>query len=157
MNITIYIQLTTSPMFKIQSITGRIFIGKLIGLILGVLVLLFLPSFNIEMTSMFGLGTLLMFVLMGSMTGFAGIFDRHPALNFKMPWYIRGPLVGIMFMLMYILFTYETIELILKSNLVSWMGFESPFWTLLDGIFIGGLMGLIETKIAGEGPDLPVK
>lgn len=98
-----------------------------------------------------------MFILMGVMTGFMGIFDRHPALDFTMSWWLRGGIVGFSFMLMYVLFTYETLELIMQSSLVSWMGFVSPFWALLDGIFIGAVMGLIETKFAGEGPSLPVK
>jgi hypothetical protein len=144
-------------MFKLHSITGRIAIGKIIGLIVGLIVMLLLPSFSIPVFSMFGLGTLIMFVLMGVVTGFMGVFDRHPALDFKMPWWFRGALVGASFMLMYILFTYETLELVMQSSLVSWMGFTSPFWALLDGIFIGGMMGLIETKLAGEGPKLPLK
>jgi hypothetical protein len=144
-------------MFKMKSVTGRIFVGKTIGLVVGLLVMLLLPSFDMEIWSMFGLGTLVMFVLMGTMTGFAGVFDRHPALSFKMPWYVRGPLVGAMFMLMYVLFTYDTLEMVIKSDLLSWMGFESPFWALLDGLFIGGLMGFAETKLAGEGEDLPIK
>ena len=144
-------------MFQLHSITGRIVIGKTIGLLLGIVVILFLPSFNIPMMSMFGLGTLAMFVLMGVMTGFMGIFDRHPALDFTMPWWLRGGIVGFFFMLMYVLFTYETLELVMQSSLVSWMGLTSPFWALADGIFFGALMGFIETKFAGEGPNLPVK
>jgi hypothetical protein len=144
-------------MFKLHSVTGRIAIGKVIGLIVGIIVMLFLPAFDMEMASMFGLGTLLMFVLMGAMTGFMGQFDRHPAFEFKMPWYVRGPLVGVFFMLMYILFTYDELNLVMESALVSWMGFESPFWALIDGAVIGGLMGLIETKAAGEGAKLPLK
>ncbi|MBT5517010.1 hypothetical protein HOH67_00410 [Candidatus Peregrinibacteria bacterium] len=143
-------------MFKLHSITGRIAIGKTIGLLVGVIIMLVLPSFDMPMFSMFGLGTLLMFILMGAMTGFMGVFDRHPALEFKMPWWVRGTLIGASFMLMYVLFTYETLELVMESSLVSWMGFESPFWALLDGIFIGGLMGFIETKFAGQGPKLPL-
>lgn len=144
-------------MFKVQSISGRIAIGKLIGLLVGVIVMLALPAFDMEILSMFGLGTLLMFVLMGVMTGFMGIIDRHPMFDFSMPWYFRGPMVGVSFMLMYVLFTYSSLDLIMQSSLVSWMGPESPFWALLDGLFIGGLMGGIETKFAGEGEDLPVK
>ncbi len=143
-------------MFKIHSITGRITIGKLIGLVVGIAVILLLPNFGIPIFSMFGLGTLLMFVLMGAVTGFMGIFDRHPLLEFKMPWWIRGTLIGASFMLMYILFTYDTLDIAMQSSLISWTGLTSPFWAILDGIFIGGLMGFIETKFAGEGPKLPV-
>jgi NhaP-type Na+/H+ and K+/H+ antiporter len=144
-------------MFKMRSVTGRVAIGKAIGFVVGLIVMLALPSFDMEILSMFGLGTLLMFVLMGVMTGFMGVFDRHPMFDFSMPWYFRGPMVGVSFMLMYVLFTYDSLDLVMQSSLVSWSGLESPFWALLDGLFIGGLMGGIETKFAGEGKDLPVK
>lgn len=144
-------------MFKLHSVTGRIVIGKAIGLIIGVVVMLLLPTFDMQMLSMFGLGTLIMFVIMGVLTGFVGQFDRHPAFDFKMPWYVSGPLVGMMIMLMYVLFTYDEISLVMESALVSWMGFESPFWALIDGACIGGIMGFLETKFAGDGPKLPLK
>jgi hypothetical protein len=44
----------------------------------------------------------------------------------------------------------------MQSGLVSWMGLESPFWALIDGIILGVIMGGIETKLAGEGPNLPL-
>ena len=144
-------------MFQIKSVTGRIFIGKMIGLVIGIIVLLVLPTIGFAPFSLFGLGTLLMFVIMGAMIGFAGQFDRHPAFNFKMPWWVRGSSIGFMFMLMYILLAYPSIEIVIQSNLVSWIGLSSPFWTLLDGIIIGMIMGLLETKIAGEGSDLPLR
>lgn len=143
-------------MFHIHSVTGRIVIGKTIGLIVGILVMLMLPAFDMPIFGMFGLGTLLMFVLMGAMTGFMGLYDRHPAFSFKMPWWVRGGATGLGFMLMYVLFTYNSIEIIMSSAYVSWMGLESPFWALLDGITIGAFMGYVETKFAGEGKDLPL-
>lgn len=143
-------------MFKLHSISGRIVIGKTIGLVVGIITILLLPLFNISMLSMFGLGTLLMFVIMGAVTGVMGIFDRHPVFDFKMQWWFRGPLIGATFMLMYILLTYDTMELMMQSSLVTWTGLTSPFWAILDGMFLGGIMGFIETKLAGEGKDLPV-
>jgi hypothetical protein len=143
-------------MIKLHSVASRIIIGKIIGLIIGIVAMLSLPLFDIPIMSMFGLGTLIMFVLMGALTGFMGIFDRHPMIDFKMPWWFRGPLVGATFLLMYVLFTYDTMELMMQSSLVSWIGLKSPFWAILDGIFIGGLMGFVETKLAGEGKDLPL-
>ncbi len=144
-------------MFNIHSITGRVFVGKMVGLIMGLIVMLTMPSFNMPVFSRFGFGTLIMFVLMGAMTGFMGLFNRHPLLDFKMPWWISGPLVGSVFMLMFILFTYDTLDVVMQSSLVEWMGLRSPYWALTDGIFIGGLMGFLETKLAGEGKKLPLK
>ncbi len=144
-------------MFKLHSVAGRLAIGMLIGLVVGVAVMLLMPNFDIPIPTMFGLGTLLMFVLMGMVTGFIGIFDRHPVFEFKMHWWISGPVAGALFMLMYVLFTYETLNFVMQSSLVTWTGLSSPFWALLDGIFIGGVMGFFETKFAGEGPKLPVR
>lgn len=144
-------------MFNIHSITGRIAIGKTIGFLVGLLIMLILPIVDIPVLSMFGLGTLLMFTMMGAVTGFMGVFDRHPMLEFKMPWWFRGGAIGLFFMLMYILLSYETFQVIMDSSLVSWTGLSSPFWALIDGTCIGMLMGYIETKFAGEGPKLPLK
>lgn len=144
-------------MFKIHSITGRVFVGKMVGLLVGLIVMLVMPSFNMPVFSRFGLGTLIMFVLMGAMTGLVGIFDRHPVFNFKMAWWLSGPLVGALFMLMFILFTYETLDVVMQSSLVSWMGIKSPYWALIDGLFIGGMMGFLESSLAGEGKKLPLK
>jgi hypothetical protein len=143
-------------MFHIHSVTGRIVIGKSIGFAIGLLIMLALPTFDMPIVSMFGLGTLLMFILMGAMTGFMGLFDRHPLFQFKLPWWIRGGAIGFVFMLMYILLTYNTFIPFMQSSLVSWTGLSSPFWALIDGTVIGMLMSFVETKFAGEGKDLPL-
>lgn len=144
-------------MFKKHSVTERITIGKIIGFVVGLIVMFTLPAFDMPIVSMFGLGTLLMFVLMGVMTGFMGLYERHPSIPFKMPWWIRGSFTGFVFMLMYVLLTYDSLQVVMDSVYVSWMGLESPFWALLDGITIGAIMGYFETKFAGEGKKLRVK
>ncbi len=143
-------------MFKIHSITGRIFIGVIIGLVVGIISIAFLPLFGFSLFSMFGFGTLITFVMMGFTLGLVGIFDYHPIFKFKMQWWIRGAVIGLIFTLMYILLSYSSIELILESNILSWMGLSSPFWVLFDGVIIGLFMGWAETKFAGEGSALPL-
>jgi len=106
---------------------------------------------------MFGLGTLLVFVLMGLTLGLVGIFDRHPVFGFPMRWWIRGAVAGFLFTLMYILLSHDSLEVIMQSNIVSWTGLSSPFWTLIDGVIIGLFMGYMETKFAGQGSNLPLK
>jgi len=140
-----------------NSVTGRIVVGKLIGLVIGVFCLAVLPTFGFEPVSMFGLGTVMMFVMMGVMIGFIGQYDTHPMFDFAMPWYVRGGIVGFSFMLMYVLLSYNDINVVMQSSVVSWSGLESPFWVLLDGIFIGMIMGYCETKLAGEGENLPLQ
>jgi len=115
-------------MFKKHSVAGRVAIGKLIGLIAGLLVILLMPTFGFPGVSYIGFGILLMFVLMGAMIGFLGQFDRHPMFDFKMSWWLTGPLVGFAFMLMFVLLAHDSLELVMKSSLISWTGLVSPFW-----------------------------
>ena len=144
-------------MFHMHSVTGRIVIGKILGLLIGILVMSTLPMFGFPLFSMFGLGTLIMFMLMGVLTAFVGLFNRHPVLNFSTPWWVRGIIIGFIFTLMYVLLSYGALVVVMQSTLVSWIGLTSPFWVLLDGALIGLLMSGLETKFAGEGEQLPLR
>ncbi|QSH39674.1 hypothetical protein JXR01_01545 [Candidatus Kaiserbacteria bacterium] len=143
-------------MFKMRSVAGRIFIGVLIGLVVGIVAILALPTFGFSLFSMFGFGTLLVFILMGLTLGLVGMFDTHPIFGFTMRWWIRGAVAGFLFTLMYILLGYSSLEVVMESNVVAWMGLSSPFWVLIDGTLIGLFMGWMETKFAGEGSSLPL-
>jgi len=134
---------------------GRVAIGKTIGLIVGLIVMLVLPLFGYPGFGSTGFGILLMFILMGAMIGFLGQYDRHPVFDFKMSWWMRGGLVGISFMFMFVLLSYDSLEIVMKSTLISWTGLSSPFWALIDGVIVGMIMGFCETKMAGEG-ELPL-
>lgn len=133
------------------------FIGVMTGLIIGALVITMSPIFGFSLFSMFGFGTLITFVLMGLTLGLMGMFDYHPIFGFKMRWWIRGAVAGFLFTLMYILLSHDSLEVIMQSNIVSWTGLSSPFWTLIDGVIIGLFMGYMETKFAGQGSNLPLK
>jgi len=144
-------------MFSIHSVAGRIILGMVTGIVIGAITIAFLPWFGFPLFSAFGLGSLVMFFLMGAMIGLIGIFDRHPVFKFKMRWWLRGPALGLLFMLMYVLLSYQNLQFVMQSPLVNWTGLSSPFWALLDGLWIGGLMGWIETSVAGEGSDLSLE
>jgi peptidoglycan/LPS O-acetylase OafA/YrhL len=130
-------------------------IGIFTGLVLGMLTIIILPMLGMPGLSMFGYGIVLLYVLMGVMIGLMGRFERHPFLGFQLHWWMRGPAIGMVFMIVLVLLGYEEISVIMESSLVSWTGLTSPWWGLLDGIFYGGLMGYLETKIAGDGNKLP--
>ena len=144
-------------MFQLHSITGRIAVGLLASLVIGIIVLLIVPIVGYPMFGTFALGTVMMIALMSIMIAFVGQFDRHPVFKFKMHWYLRGPFIGFVFTLMYLLLSYSTWDIIMQSPLISWMGLVSPFWVLIDGMVIGAILAFLETTFAGEGSDLPLK
>ena len=143
-------------MFQIHSVAGRIAVGVVVGAVVGVLVNLTAPYFGFAPFGLFGLGTLILLVLMGLTIGLVGVFDRHPVFGFKMHWWIRGCVAGLLFSLMFVLLGYDSAQVILRSALVSWTGLTSPFWLLLDGMVVGLIVAFLETKIAGEGSHLPL-
>lgn len=144
-------------LFRTHSLTGRVFVGEMAGFVFGLIFMFLMPAFGVDMFSMYSWGVLLMLVVMGAMIGFIGIFERHPVLGMPLPWWVRGPAVGAMFMLILVLLNFDAVYTMMLSPIVSWMGFESPFWIMLDGVVIGGIIGLICTKLSGEGSTLPIK
>lgn len=144
-------------MFKKHSITGRIFIGVLIGLAYSLMILIISFLFDLPISNLFGAGTALTFVILGFLIGFVGIFDYHPILGFKMRWWIRGLVAGTIFGFIYVSVGYESISIMMESEFMKQFGFSSPFWAMSDFILAGLLMSFFETKIAGEGSKLPLK
>jgi len=143
-------------MFNKHSITGRIFVGKLTGFSIGLLALFTLPLLSVGTTLEFNLGFLLLMVTMGAMIGFIGMFTHHPLFPaLALPWWLRGSSVGILFFLILVLLAKDQLTPLMSLDIVAWSGLTSPYWVLLDGAFLGGVIGYIATKISGEG-NLPI-
>lgn len=138
-----------------KSVTRRVLIGVLIGLIVSVIyILVFKFQGGYDVFSRLSFGTILIFVIMGALTGFAGMYTKHPVFGFKLTWYIRGAFIGTLVALAFIFLSYEEFKSVIESPLISWTGIESPFWALIDGAFVGMFMGYMETKMVGEGKEL---
>ena len=144
-------------MFQTHSITGRIFVGEIVGLVVGSLALLTMPLVSVETSLEFKIGFLLLVVTMGAMIGFMGMYERHPLFpSIIMPWWLRGPSIGILFFLILVLLAKDELLPFMSTDLVTWTGMTSPYWALIDGAFLGGLIGYITTKVCGEG-NLPIQ
>ena len=133
---------------------GRVAIGKAVGLAFGLLSLLFLPLIQGD-NILFGIGILVISVLMGATVGMLGVFDEHPVFDFKMSWCVRGALVGLLFGLAVVLLGYDQLETILSSHIFQNLGLKSPFWAIVDFVFLGMLIDYLATKFAGQGENLP--
>jgi len=144
-------------MFKIHSITGRLFVSITVGVIYTFILFIIAWLLNLPVFNMLGLGMLLAFMLMGLSIGFVGTFDYHPILKFKIKWWILGIVGGTIFGLMFTFLTYNTMQEMLRTSIMSDFGFISPFWAISDFVLSGLLMGFFAKKFAGEGSSLPLK
>lgn len=134
-------------MFHRHSVAGRISVGIVSGLGIGICGTAGLLFFGYPLSSFFVFGTLIACALMGILIGFLGLFSRHPLFNFSMPWWVRGLMVGCVLTLMYTLLGYEVLAMIIGA---------SPFWLVPGGMVLGLAISAIETWFAGEGKDLPL-
>lgn len=137
-----------------HSVKNRFIIGAMIGLVAGLAVFFVVPLMGAVLALKFGLGLVLFYVLLGGFIAFVGMFERHPIFNFKMPWWLRGVAIGLVFHLMLILLSYDQITLMVQQ--MDFLGMRSPWWALIDGVLLGLIMAFTETKLAGEG-QLPLK
>lgn len=137
-----------------HSLTNRLKVGVLIGFFTGGLVFFLAPLFGLVFSTALGAGLWIFYVILGLMTGFLGLFEQHPILKFPTPFWLRGMVIGVVMHLMLVLLTYDQMAEILHS--MDFMGLQSPFWALIDGLILGVLMSWLEAKYAGEGT-LPLK
>jgi len=139
-------------MFNKHSITGRVAVGKIVGLGIGLLALLTLPLASVGTTLEFQAGFLLLLVTMGALIGLSGIYTYHPVFpSVRLHWWLRGPCIGVLFFLILVLLAKDELVPLMSLDIIAWTGLTSPYWAIIDGAFCGGLIGYLATKISGEG------
>jgi hypothetical protein len=144
-------------MFHKHSLAGRLVVSKSLGAAIGILIVLVLPLIPVETTIEFKIGFVLLVMLMSTFIGLFGVFTHHPLFtNWNFTWWVRGPLVGAIFFLLLVLLAKDELGPFMSLDIVTWTGLTSPYWAILDGMLLGGLIEYITTKLCGEG-DLPVK
>ena len=141
-------------MKKIDSLSKRIAIGKLVGLFIGVVGFIALPWFAPNLQPMVRWGFLLWYSTIGAFIGIFGIYRHHPVLNLPLPWWLRSSVVGAWMNFLLVLFAYEKMLEITIAFFGPDSIFLSPFWFCAEGALVGVLIGGILTWLFGEGRSL---
>ena len=131
------------------SLTWRIGIGKLVGLLIGVTAYFLLPWFTGQTDALLQWGFLLWYATMGAFIGVFGVYNWHPILQLPMPWWLRAPLIGGWMNFVLMLLMYDRLADIMArfgSDLV-----RSPGWFVVEGMLLGAFIGWLATRFAGEG------
>ena len=138
------------------SLTRRIAVGKLVGLIFGLTGFFMLPLFWPEAGLLLRFGILFWYTTLGAIVGVFGIFTTHPVLHLPLPWWVRAPLIGAWMNFVLTFFAYDA----MATALVAVFGedglMSSPFWFVSEGAIIGLVIGYFATRFGGEGkPEMP--
>ena len=130
------------------SLITRIALGKAVGLVIGLVGALGVPSIYPDVDVLTRIGILLWYPTMGAFIGVFGVLTHHPVLNLPLPWWVRAPLIGAWMNLVLVFFAHE----VMTGVLAHLTGVNlSPFWFVLEGAIIGALIGYVATRFGGEG------
>lgn len=135
--------------FHKPSLLTRIAVAKSIGLIVGAIAFFTVPAIYPQIDLFVRVGILLWYPTMGALVGLFGVMNWHPLLNFPLPWWFRSVFIGAWMNFVLVFFAHETMTEVLTH------AFEltlSPFWFVLVGAVVGGVMGITATRLGGEGP-----
>ena len=141
-------------MFTRNSLVTRIAVGKMVGLLAGLIGFLMMPHVLPDAGEALRWGFLLWYVTLGAVIAVYGVFDFHPVLRIPLPWWVRSPLIGAWFNFVLTLLMYDTLASFSLALFGSGGVFVSPFWFVAEGALIGAVIGYLATRIGGEGPGI---
>ncbi|MCF8467735.1 MAG: hypothetical protein K9G33_10075 [Sneathiella sp.] len=140
-------------MFNNPSLATRIAIGKLIGLIFGLIGFFLLPVLWPESGALLRWGVLFWYITVGAIIGVYGVLNWHPVLKLPLPWWFRAPLIGGWMNFVLTFFAYDSFQKMIIDVFGPDFLFQSPFWFVLEGAIIGLIMGYFATRFGGEGKE----
>ena len=143
-------------MFGKPSLLTRVAVGKTVGFLFGLVGFICLPLIFLEGGWLLRWGILLWYTTVGAVIGIFGVFDEHPLLHFRMPWWFRGLLFGAWMNLVLLFFSYDTMNAIMLSLFPEGGWLSSPFWFVAEGAILGMIIDYLSTRFGGEGKDVVV-
>lgn len=144
-------------MFQNPSLITRVAIGKLVGLIFGIIGFAFCEFFLTGTDWMLRWGILLWYTTLGAIIGVFGVFNWHPVLRLPFPWWIRAPLLGAWMNFVLTFFSYDLMQTVLIEMFDRGHILTSPFWFALEGAVVGLVIGYFATRFGGEGVETVTK
>ncbi len=133
------------------SLVKRIAIGKVIGLLFGIMGFIFVPYFLPDAGDFLRWGILLWYTTLGAIIGVFGVFTYHPILKSPLPWWFRAPALGAWMNFVLVFFAHDVMQAMMISVFGENGVLISPFWFVAEGALIGLVIDYFATRFAGEG------
>lgn len=140
-------------MFEKPSLMTRIIVGKTVGFVVGLIGFFLLPYFLVDAGWLLRWGLLFWYTTFGAIIAVFGVFDWHPVLKIKLPWWLFGPLLGAWLNFVLSLFAFDTMRALLIAVFGENGLLQSPFWFSAEGAVIGFVIAYLATRFGGEGPE----
>ena len=137
--------------FKNPSLVTRIAIGKVIGLVFGLIGLVAIPMISPDLDPMLRWGFLFWYITVGAVIGMMGVMNWYPIVNMPVPWWFRGPWIGGWMNFVLVFFAYDALAKFMLDFFGPGALMQSPFWFVAEGVLFGLIVGYIATRFGGEG------
>lgn len=139
-------------MFEKPSLIRRVAIAKTVGFVFGLIGFFLIPIMSPGEDLMVRFGVLLWYGTLGAIVGMFGVMTYHPVLKMPMPWWFRSGVMGGWMNFVLLLFTYDRFA----AMMTDYFGpsAPSPWWMILEGVFVGLVCGFFATRFGGEGKEL---
>lgn len=134
------------------SLLTRLVVGKLTGLVIGLIAFIALPWLDPDASLALRFGFFFWYVTVGALIGLVGVFDRHPLFpTWRLNWWLVGPAIGAWMNFMLTLFARDDIQPMVAVILGE---SASPYlWFTLDGAMTGAIIAYFATRFGGQGPE----
>jgi hypothetical protein len=132
-------------------ILRRIGTAKILGLIIGLIGFFMIPALWPGESMLLRVGILLWYTTFGVFIGILGMFNHHPLLKFRLPFWFRGIVFGAWLNLVLAFLMYDKLSLLFQQLEGAFGGIQCPFWIVLEGAVMGLIIDAVTTKYAGEG------
>ncbi|NKF49411.1 hypothetical protein G3R49_02290 [Shewanella sp. WXL01] len=133
-------------MLDMQSVFKRCAVGKAIGFVLGLTGFFLLTVMQADIDTRFQWAILLWYTSFGGIIGLASIFDYHPLLNIKLPWYLVSGIMGLWLNFVLTLFIYEQMQQLMYAMFSTDGLLSSPYWFAAEGLILGIFIGYFAQK-----------
>lgn len=134
-----------------QALIYRVGLGNAIGWLIGLIAFVAMPYLLTDISLLFRCGVFVWYPTVGVVVGVFGVFKHHPILNFPMPWWLRGALVGGWMNFVLILFNYDSISIIVAALMGEYSAYASPFLMVVEGALFGAMIDYFVTRSFGDG------
>ncbi|MGE0846397.1 MAG: hypothetical protein AB7L41_09005 [Flavobacteriaceae bacterium] len=133
------------------SLIARAGVGKLAGLVVGLVEFFVWPWYWVAVPGHVQWATLLWYINFGAMIGLAGVIDRHPVMNIRLPWWVMGVLLGAWLNLVATLMMWDVFAEAGASFFGEGSIWASPWWFIAEGAVTGLVIGWLCNRFGGYG------
>ena len=126
----------------------RLALGTMLGVLVGLGGFVLLPVVMEPGSPLLRWGILLWYPTFGAVIAMGSALMRSGRL--MVPWFVVGGLIGAWLNLVLTFFAHDRLQHVLEAVLGADSAFTSPFWFVLEGCLIGGLIGEVIGRFAGD-------